>query len=87
LIGRTVAASTRYPWIVLLLIAGLALAALDFTAKNFAMTADPGQLISQRLDWQQREIAFDSAFPQLIDLTMVWLMVPLPNLRTTRPGG
>src|SRR5260370_42212503 len=35
------------------------------------MTADAGQLISQRLDWRQREIAFDSAFPQLIDLTIV----------------
>ena len=63
LIGRTVAASARYPWIVLLLIAGLTLAALVFTAKNFAMTADPGQLISQRLDWRQRELAFDAAFP------------------------
>ena len=30
LIGRTVAASTRYPWIVLLLSAGLTLAALVF---------------------------------------------------------
>ena len=45
LIGRTVAASARYPWIVLLLIAGLTLAALVFTAKNFAMTADTAQLI------------------------------------------
>ena len=59
LIGRTVAASARYPWIVLLLVAALTLAALVFTAKNFAMTADTGQLISQRLDWRQREIAFE----------------------------
>jgi len=80
LIGRTVAASARYPWIVLLLIAGLTLAALVFTAKNFAMTADPGQLISQRLDWRQRELAFGSAFPQLNDLTMVVVDGATPEL-------
>ena len=80
LIGRTVAASARYPWIVLLLIAGLTLAALVFTAKNFAMTADNAQLISQRLDWRQREIAFDSAFPQLIDLTIVVVDGATPEL-------
>jgi hopanoid biosynthesis associated RND transporter like protein HpnN len=80
LIGRTVAASARYPWIVLLLIAGLTLAALVFTAKNFAMTADPGQLISQRLDWRQRELAFDAAFPRLINLTMVVVDGATPEL-------
>jgi uncharacterized protein len=80
LIGRTVAASTRYPWIVLSLIAALTLAALDFTAKNFAMTADPGQLISQRLEWRQREIAFDTAFPRLTDLTMVVVDGATPEL-------
>jgi uncharacterized protein len=80
LIGRTVAASTRYPWIVLLLVAGLTVAALDFTAKNFAMTADPGQLISQRLEWRKREIAFDTAFPRLTDLTMVVVDGATPEL-------
>jgi len=38
LIGRTVAASARHPWVVLLLAGALTLAALVFTAKNFAMT-------------------------------------------------
>lgn len=80
LIGRTVAASTRHPWIVLLLAAGLTLAALVFTAKNFAMTADPGQLISQKLDWRQRELAFGAAFPQLNDLTMVVVDGATPEL-------
>jgi hopanoid biosynthesis associated RND transporter like protein HpnN len=80
LIGRTVAASVRHPRIVVLLLAGLTLAALVFTAKNFAMTADPGQLISQRLDWRQREIAFDAAFPRLTDLTMVVLDGATPEL-------
>jgi uncharacterized protein len=80
LIGRTVAASARYPWIVLLFITGLTIAALVFTARNFAMTADTTQLISQRLDWRQREVAFDSAFPQLYDLTMVVIDGATPEL-------
>ena len=80
LIGRTVAASARYPWIVLLLVTALTLAALVYTAKNFAMTADAGQLISQRLEWRQREIAFDSAFPRLVDLTIVVVDGATPEL-------
>src|SRR5260370_11767368 len=44
------------------------------------MTADAGQVISQRLDWRQREIAFDSAFPQLIDLTIVVVDGATPEL-------
>ena len=70
-IGRIVAASTRHPWIVLFLIGGLTLAALLFTAQNFAMTADTSQLISKQLDWRQRGLAFDAAFPQYNNLTMV----------------
>src|SRR5215471_11048382 len=44
------------------------------------MTADPGQLISQRLEWRQREIAFDTAFPRLTDLTMVVVDGETPEL-------
>jgi hypothetical protein len=80
LIGRTVAVSSRYSWIVLFLTGVLTLAALHFIAKNFAMTADTAQLISQRLDWRQREIAFESAFPQLNNLTMVVVDSATPEL-------
>jgi hopanoid biosynthesis associated RND transporter like protein HpnN len=80
LIGRTVAASTRHPWIVLFLAGVLTLAALVFTARNFAMTADTAQLISQRLDWRQREFVFESAFPQLNNLTLVVIDGATPEL-------
>jgi hypothetical protein len=80
LIGRTVAVSSRHPWIVLFLAGVLTLAALHFTARNFAMTADPGQLISQRLDWRQRELVFNAAFPQLTDLTLVVVDGATPEL-------
>ena len=80
LIGRTVAASVRYPWVALVLTAGLTLLALVYTARNFAMTADAAQLISQRLDWRQKELAFDAAFPQLHTLTMVVVDGATPEL-------
>ena len=51
-----------------------------FTAQNFAMTADTSQLISQRLDWRQREFAFEAAFPQLNNLTMVVIDGATPEL-------
>jgi uncharacterized protein len=79
-IGRVVAASTRHPLIVLLSVAGLTLAALLFIAQNFAMTADTSQLISQRLEWRQKELAFDSAFPQFNNLTMVVVDGATPEL-------
>jgi uncharacterized protein len=80
LIGRTVAASARHPWIVLLLAGALTLAALVFTAKNFAITTDTMQVISKRLDWRQRALAFDAAFPQLNNLTMVVVDGATPEL-------
>ena len=79
-IGRIVAASTRHPLIVLFLVGSLALAALVFTAQNFAMTADTSQLISKRLDWRQRGIAFEAAFPQFNNLTMVVVDGATPEL-------
>jgi uncharacterized protein len=79
-IGRIVAASTRHPLIVLFSVAGLTLAALVFIAQNFAMTADTSQLISQRLEWRQRELAFEAAFPQFNNLTMVVVDGATPEL-------
>jgi hopanoid biosynthesis associated RND transporter like protein HpnN len=78
--GRIVAASTRHPLIVLSLVGGLTLAALVFIAQNFAMTADTSQLISQRLEWRQRELAFEAAFPQFNNLTMVVVDGATPEL-------
>jgi hopanoid biosynthesis associated RND transporter like protein HpnN len=80
LIGRIVAASTRHPVIVLLGALGLTLAALLYAAGNFAMTADTSQLISSKLAWRQRELAFQAAFPQLDNLTMVVIDGATPEL-------
>ena len=76
LIGRLVAASIRFPLIVLFLAGALAAAALIYTARHFAMTADTAQLISTKLSWRQRELAF----PQLDNLTLVVVDGATPEL-------
>jgi len=80
LIGRVVAGSTRHPSIVLLLAVVLTAAAVVHMARNFAMTADTAQLISSKLQWRQREIAFETAFPQLQNLTLIVIDGATPEL-------
>ena len=79
-IGRIVALSTRHPLIVFVLAAALTAVALVYTARHFAMTADTAQLISTNLDWRQRELAFEAAFPQFSRLTMVVIEGRTPEL-------
>ena len=80
LIGRIVAASTRQPVIVLLLGVVLTGAALAYTAQHFALTADTSELISTKLKWRQNELAFDRAFPQFNNLTMIVVDGATPEL-------
>jgi hopanoid biosynthesis associated RND transporter like protein HpnN len=80
LIGRIVALSANRPWTVALLGLLLSLAALFYTARNFAMTTDTAELISTEQAWRQREIAYAAAFPQQKDLILVVLDGATPEL-------
>ena len=80
LIGRVVAASTRHPLIVLLLAVVLTGAALLYTAQHFALNANTTELISTKLKWRQQELAFEAAFPQFNNLTMVVVDGATPEL-------
>ena len=80
LIGRVVAASTRHPLIVLLLAVVLTGAALLYTAQHFALNANTTDLISTKLKWRQQELAFEAAFPQFNNLTMVVVDGATPEL-------
>jgi hopanoid biosynthesis associated RND transporter like protein HpnN len=83
LIGRIVALSANRPWTVALLGLLLSLAALFYTARNFAMTTDTAELISTEQAWRQREIAYAAAFPQQKDLILVVLDGATPELAET----
>ena len=80
LIGRIVAASTRHSLIVLFLAVLLTGLAAVFSARHFAMTTDTAELISSKLEWRQRDLAFAAAFPQFDNLTMVVVDGATPEL-------
>jgi uncharacterized protein len=80
LIGRIVAASARHSLIVVLVVLGLATAALIYSARHFAMTADTAELISTEHEWRQRELAYEAAFPSLQKLTIVVIDGATPEL-------
>ncbi|MBN9086563.1 MAG: MMPL family transporter [Reyranella sp.] len=80
LIGRIVAVSTRRPAIVVLVAALLTAVAGVYAARHFTMTANTEELISPRIDWRQRVLDFQAAFPQLGGLTMVVVDGKTPEL-------
>jgi hopanoid biosynthesis associated RND transporter like protein HpnN len=63
-IGRLVGFCSARAWLVALLGLLIAGAAGYYAVTHFAMTSDTGELISSKLAWRQREIAFGKAFPQ-----------------------
>ncbi|HWE45977.1 MAG TPA: MMPL family transporter [Caulobacteraceae bacterium] len=63
-IGALVEFCSRRAWLVAVLALLIAFAAGWFAVTHFKMTSDTGELISDKLPWRQREIAFGRAFPQ-----------------------
>jgi hopanoid biosynthesis associated RND transporter like protein HpnN len=61
----------------------LAALALSFTVSNFAISSDTAGLISDRLDWRKREVAYDKAFPGQGDSIVVVIDGPTPELAET----
>ncbi len=65
-----------------MLLTGVALAAAAgfYSHKNFAINTDIATLISPDLDWRQREIAFEKAFPGRNDTILAVVEAPTPEL-------
>ncbi len=80
LIGRIVAVSTRHPVLVVLVAALLTMVAGMYAARHFTMTANTEELISPKIEWRQRVLDFQAAFPQLEGLTMVVIDGKTPEL-------
>jgi hopanoid biosynthesis associated RND transporter like protein HpnN len=80
LVGRIVAASTRHPVIVVLVAALLTVVAGTYAARHFTMTANTEELISPKMEWRQRVLDFQAAFPQLEGLTVVVIDGKTPEL-------
>jgi hopanoid biosynthesis associated RND transporter like protein HpnN len=73
---------TRFATLTLLLGLALAVAAGFYTARHFAINTDINTLISDKLDWRQRDVQFDTAFDR--DSTILAVIeAPTPELTTT----
>ena len=79
-IVRTVGFCTRHIRAVILLAFVIAAAAAVYTVRNFSINANIDDLLSSRLDWRQREIAYHNAFPQSMQLILVVVDGPTPEL-------
>jgi len=80
LVERIVAACTRAPLLVVLIGVVLGLGSGWYTAGNFNMDTDSTKLISPKVEWRQREIHFDSLFPQQVNLIAVVVDGATPEL-------
>ena len=79
-IGQTVAVCIRAPWITIVVFALLAALAGVYTVRNFAINTDISNLIAPNIDWRQREIALEKAFPARVHTILAVVNAPTPEL-------
>ena len=73
---------TRFATLTLLIGLVLAIAAGFYTARHFSINTDINKLISEKLDWRQRDQLFDRAFER--DSTILAVVdAPSPELTMT----
>ena len=80
IIGRTVDFCTRNARLIIALGVIFAAACGLYTVRHFAVNTDLANLISSNLPWRQRELAYEKAFPQSIELIIAVIHGPTPEL-------
>ncbi len=79
-VERIVALCTRVPTLIAALGVAAGVFAGLYTADNFNMDTDSTKLISPKVEWRQREIHFDSLFPQQVNLILIVVDGDTPEL-------
>ena len=79
-IARIVGVCTRYVWVVVAVSVLLTAVCGRYAAQHFAINTDIQHLISRDLPWRQREIAYEKAFPQGMELIVAVVSAPTPEL-------
>ena len=79
---QLVGACIRFPKTTVLIGLILAVVAGAYTARHFAINTDISQMIAPDLDWRQREIGYDKAFPGSYD--MIIAVVDAPTAEYTK---
>ncbi len=77
----------RRAWLVVILSVLVSLASGLYAARHFAINTDINQLISPNLEWRQRQLAFDKAFPQLQNQIIVVIDAKTPELGEEAASG
>jgi hopanoid biosynthesis associated RND transporter like protein HpnN len=73
---------TRYPWPIIAIAAVLTVLTGIYSVRNFSINTDVNRLISRDLDWRQRELAVDQAFPHRKETILAVLEAPTSELAT-----
>jgi hopanoid biosynthesis associated RND transporter like protein HpnN len=79
LISKTVDASIRHAWLVIVASLALVVASAVCVSGHFAINTDIGRLIDTDAAWAKRDAALTKAFPQRGDLTLVVVQAPTPE--------
>jgi hopanoid biosynthesis associated RND transporter like protein HpnN len=79
-IVRMVGLCARHPWSVIVVAVVLAVASTVYTARDFAINANIDELMSPHLDWRKREIEYHTQFPQSLQLILVVVDAPTPEM-------
>jgi hopanoid biosynthesis associated RND transporter like protein HpnN len=80
LIVTTVRLSAGHPWTVLLAAIVLSIASGYYVGDQFALNTDITTLISPKLEWRQREIAYLDSFPGQATMILAVIDGPTPEL-------
>ena len=80
LIVRIVDGSVKRAWLVLAVGVLIAIGSGWYAAKHFAINTNTDDLISSKLPWRQRQIAFDKTFPQLYGRILVVIDGKTPEI-------
>ena len=70
----------RRAWLVLAIALLVTIGSGYYAARHFSIDTNTDHLISQRIDWRQRQLAFNSAFPQLYQRIIVVIDGATPEL-------
>src|SRR5262245_18802509 len=73
---------TRFPWAIIANAAILTVVTAVYSVRNFSINTNVNRLISQDLDWRQRELAVDRSFPHRNETILAVVEPPTSELTT-----
>ena len=73
---------TRFPWAIIAIAALLTVVTAIYSVRNFSINTNVNRLISQDLDWRQRELAVDRQFPHRNETILAVIDAPTSEQAT-----